>query len=195
MSTFAAFGPISFAVIASPTKLDVEKKFNYAKLTVIGASQIPQWINDDLRTINISILLDQLWCDPQAAIDAIEQFAAFHQPQLFVFGNNRNLGSFVIERTRLKNKWMAGDGTIIQAEMDLELLEWQSSPLPGSLPQPTYIGNSVIAAPVNPPGLLTSQSAAPGSGLVVSPATASPSGITPVSDFNDIPLTTVARWF
>lgn len=191
---FAAFGPISFAVIASPTKLDVEKKYRYEELKVIGAASILQWISDDLRKVDLTIGLHQLWCNPTACIKAIMQFADYHQPQNFVFGNNENLGQFVISNVRIKNQWMADDGTVIYAEFDMQLTEWIPSPLPGSLPSPTYIGNPAIAAPVNPPGLTTSQSPAPGSTLVVSPATASPSGIPIVEDFTNVPLTSVARW-
>lgn len=191
---FAAFGPISFAVVASPTRLDIEKKYHYASLNVIGSGQILQWIYDELRHVDLTIGLHQLWCDPTACIDAITGFADYHQPQNFVFGNNQNLGQFVISNCRVKNEWMADDGTVIYAEVELELTEWVSSPLPGSLPVPTYIGNPAIAAPVNPPGLTTSQSPAPGSTLVVSPATASPSGVLFVDNYNDVPLTTVARW-
>jgi phage protein U len=192
---FAAFGPISFAVIASPTKLDVEKKFHYAKILVIGSAPIPQWIYDDLKQVEITIGLHQMWCNPQTAIQAIAQFAAAHQPQQFVFANNQSLGMYVISQMRVKNQWLADDGTVIYATVDLELTEWVSSPLPGGLPVPTYIGNPAIAAPVNPPGLTTSQSPAPGSTLVVSPATASPSGIPANSGgYADVPLTTVARF-
>lgn len=191
---FAAFGPISFAVIASPTRLDVDKKYHYEALKVIGAPNILQWIYDDLRRVDMTIGLHQLWCNPTQCIDAIIQFADYHQPQNFVFGNNQNIGQFVIVNARVKNQWMADDGTVIYAEVELELTEWIPSPLPGSLPVPIYIGNPAIAAPVNPPGLTTSQSPAPGSTLVVSPATASPSGIPVMMNFTDVPLTDVARW-
>jgi hypothetical protein len=191
---FAAFGPISFAVIASPTKQEIEKKYNFIPLKVIGAAPILQWIYDDLRIMQMSISFHQLWCNPQTCIDALNTFADYHQPQLFVYGNNQNLGQFVISNVRTRYKWQADDGTIILAEMDLELTEWIASSIPGVAPSPTYIGNPQIAAPVNPPGLTTSQSPAPGSTLVVSPATASPSGIPFVDNYQDVPLTTVARW-
>jgi len=70
--SFAAFGPISFAVIASPTKQEIEKKYHFQALKVIGAPPILQWINDDLRIIQLSISFHQLWCNPQKCIDAIK---------------------------------------------------------------------------------------------------------------------------
>ena len=184
--SFAAFGPISFQVVASPTKLEIEKKYHYQAITVIGAPPILQWIYDNLKHVELSIYLHQMWCKPQAAIDGLAQLADFHQPQQFVFGNNSNLGQFVISESRLKHKWLADDGTIIAAELDLKLTEWIDSPQPaGSQPTPTVIGN--------PPGLTTSQNSAPGSTLVVSPATASPSGIPQQSSFTAVPMTTIAR--
>jgi|GEM_PF-3014615 phage protein U len=192
--SFAAFGPISFAVIASPTKQEIEKKYHFQALKVIGAPPILQWINDDLRIIQLSISFHQLWCNPQKCIDAINTAADYHQPQMFVYGNNQNLGQFVISNARTRYKWQADNGNLIFAEMDIELTEWISSPLPGGAPVPTYIGNPQIGAPVNPPGLTTSQAPAPGSTLVVSPATASPSGIPFTNNYNNVPLTTIARW-
>jgi len=34
---FASFGPISFQPLASPTKLEIEKKYHYEAVNVIGA--------------------------------------------------------------------------------------------------------------------------------------------------------------
>lgn len=191
---FAAFGPIYFQVIASPTKLEIEKKYHYEALSVIGAPEILQWIYDKLRHIDITIYLHQMYVNPQTALAGITTFADAHIPQFFVFGNNQNLGQYVISNYRIKHKWLASDGTVIATEIDLELTEWISSPIPGATPVPTYLGNPAISAPSNPPGLSGSQTSAPGSTLVVSPSTASPSGVAPASSFSNVPLTTIARW-
>ena len=191
---FASFGPISFQPLASPTKLEIEKKYHYEAINVIGAPPVLQWIYDNLRHVELSIYLHNFWCKPQTAIDALTQLADFHVPQQFVFGNKNNLGTFVISNYRLKQRWMADDGSVIAAEMDLELTEYVA---PSTLQSNTLtvgtIGNSTISTSANPPGLTTSQSAAPGSTLVVSPATASPSGIPAQTPFTSVPLSTIAR--
>jgi hypothetical protein len=109
-----------------------------------------------------------------------------------VFGSKVELGIFVISNYRLKQRWMADDGSVIAAEMDLELTEYVA---PSTLQSNTMtvgtIGNSTINT--NPPGLTTSQSAAAGSTLVVSPATASPSGIPAQTPYTNVPLSTIAR--
>ena len=121
---FASFGPISFQPLASPTKLEIEKKYHYEALNVIGAPPVLQWIYDNLRHVELSIYLHNFWCKPQTAINALTQLADFHVPQQFVFGNQNNLGNFVISNYRLKQRWMADDGSVIAAEMDLELTEY-----------------------------------------------------------------------
>jgi phage protein U len=189
---FASFGSISFQPLASPTKLEIDKKYHYEALNVIGAPPVLQWIYDNLRHVELSIYLHNFWCKPQTAIDALTQLADFHVPQQFVFGNKNNLGTFVISNYRLKQRWMADDGSVIAAEMDLELTEYVA---PSTLQSNTMtvgtIGNSTINT--NPPGLTTSQSAAAGSTLVVSPATASPSGIPAQTPYTNVPLSTIAR--
>jgi phage protein U len=185
---FAALGPVSFNVIASPTKLERSRKFKWEYIYVIGAPPVPQWIYDGEKHIQLCITFHQLWCNPQDALDTLTQLAELHTPQALVFGNGQNLGNYVIVEMRDKMVWQADDGTIVATELDIELAE-----IPGdavavvNYPQDLSVGN--------PPGLTTSQVASLGSTLVVSPATASPSGITPQTPFTAIPASTIARGY
>lgn len=189
---FASFGPISFQPLASPTKLEVEKKYHYEAINVIGAPPVLQWIYDNLRHVELSIYLHNFWCKPQTAIDALTALADFHSPYPIVFGNKDILGTFVISNYRLKQRWMADDGSVIAAEMDLELTEYIRPTVQNyNYAYGADIGNSTINT--NPPGLTTSQSAAAGSTLVVSPATASPSGIPAQTTYTNVSLSTIAR--
>ncbi len=191
---FASFGPISFQPLASPTKLEIEKKYHYEAVNVIGAPPVLQWIYDNLRHVELSIYLHNFWCTPQTAIDALTNLADSHTPEPLVFGSKVKLGNFVISNYRIKQRWMADDGTVIAAEMDLELTEYVA---PSTLQSNTMtvgtIGNSTISTTVNAPGLTTTQSKYSGSTLVVSPATASPSGITQQSSYTDVSISTIAR--
>lgn len=222
---FASFGSISFQPLASPTKLEIEKKYHYEAINVIGSAPVLQWIYDNLRHVELSIYLHNFWCKPQTAINALTQLADFHVPQQFVFGNKNNLGTFVISNYRLKQRWMADDGSVIAAEMDLELTEYVA---PSTLQSNTMtvgtIGNSTLSSAnlkgsrlayvlagqeinafinrefnggtgytTDAPGLTTTQSSSAGSTLVVSPATASPSGIAAQTPFTNVALSAIAR--
>lgn len=183
---FAALGPISFQVIASPTKIEVSKKYRWEYIYVIGAPPIAQWILDQERHIELCIYLHQLWCNPQSALESIEQLADLHEPQALVFGSGLNVGNFVIAEIRDKQIWRADNGNLIATELTISLTEYPNATAASTnYPQDTSIGN--------PPGLTTSQTASPGSTLVVSPSTAAPPGIPPQNPYTSIPLSTIAR--
>ncbi len=182
---FAAFGSISFQVLASPTKLDVEKKYRYESINVIGSSPILQWIYDDLRHVEMSITLHQLWCNPQRAIQALQQLGDAHVPRQFVFGNKQSLGTYVISQSRLKHTWLADDGTVIAAEMDLELTEYIAP----------YGQSTALSTSSNPPAVKSSTDAASGLTLVQSPATSdNVNGIPYAPNYTDISGNEIARW-
>jgi phage protein U len=173
--SYAAYGPLTFQVIASPTKLERSKKYKWEYLYVIGAPPIAQWIWDGERHIQLCITFHQLWCDPQTALDTLTQLAELHTPQALVFGNGQNLGNYVVIEMRDKMVWQADDGTIVATELEIELAEIPAvTAAVVNYPQDISVGN--------PPGLTTSQVASLGSTLVVSPATAAPAAVTgPVS--------------
>lgn len=183
---FAALGPVSFQVIASPTKMERSKKYRWETIYVIGAPPIRQWIYDDVGHIDLAIVLHQMWCDPEASLNALAQIAELHAYQPLVFGNGQNLGNFVIDEISDKVTWQADDGTLICTEVQLALTEYPNA----TAPVVNYPENYSVG---NPPGLTTSQSASPGSTLVISPSTAAPSGIPAQTPYTDIPVSTIAR--
>lgn len=192
---FATLGSLSFDVLGSPTKWQTEKKYKYEPIYVIGAPPVLQWIYDDLRHIQWSIYMHQMWMDPQSGIQDLVQLAETHQPQALVLGNGQNLGQFVVSQQRLRQVWQADDGTPIAAEMEIELTEYVA---PASTSASSSTGNiaTTAGAAASPPGLTSSQvSSAPGASLVQSPATASPSGIPPQNPYTDVPPSTIARGY
>lgn len=145
---FASLGTISFQVIASPTKFERSKKYHFQKIDVIGAPPVLQWTGDDLKEIDWSITLHQLWCNPTQTIESIEKLAEQHAAQALVLGSGYNVGNFVISEFKVKQLWQATDGTVIAAECQLQLTEFIPSALPqGAPPQPATVGN--------PPAIVT----------------------------------------
>lgn len=184
---FAALGPVSFQVLGSPKKYKTTQKFHYAKLEVIGAAPILQWIYDDLQTIKLEIYLHSMWCNPQTAFAALQQLAETHQAQNFVLGNGLLVGSYVLSELQDEEQWMADDGSRIALTATIELTQWVSSE--------AALTPSQLGAPVNPPGLSTSQTSSPGSAILLAPATASPSGIPPQTPFTAISAHEIARGY
>jgi phage protein U len=186
---FASFGTLSFEVLASPTKWETGKKYSYAKVEVIGAPPILQWIYDDLRHVEITIMLHQLWCNPQGAIQQFALLANTHAAQNFVLGNGTNLGQFVIESLHSKREWMGDNGYLVQAELEITLMEYVASALPQGAPPADATALGVAAPAVSNPQFVT-----PGQAIQTVPSSAAPDGIAfNPSGYQAVPLETIAR--
>lgn len=184
---FAAYGQLSFEVIASPTKYEVMQKYHYGKLDVIGAPPILQWIYDDLAELKLEIMLHSYWCDCQAVLELFQEFAESHVAQPLVFGNGINVGNFVIQALTGKHIWQADDGSIIATTLTLDLLQYVG-PVADFIP--SELGGSSA-----PPGLTTSQTSSPGSAIITAPATAAPSGIPSQTPYTAVPASTIVRGY
>jgi phage protein U len=186
---FASFGTISFEVLASPMKWEQEQKFSYAKVDVVGAPPILQWIFDDLQKISLTIQLHQLWCNPAGAIQQFYALAQTHAAQNFVLGNGTNVGQYVIERLQPKMEWFGDNGYLVQARLEIDLLQYVGSALPQGAPPADATALGVPA-----PGLSNPQFVQPGSVIATAPASAAPDGIPFNSGgYQAVPLETVAR--
>lgn len=139
---YASLGTITFATIASPSKFDTTTKYKYAKLEVIGAAPVLQYVYTDLKEVALTITFHQMWCNPQASVEAVENLAATHKAQAFVLGNGVHLGSYVVSLFKVKNVWQADNGNLIAVECDIELTEYVASAVPaGTPPANTTVGN------------------------------------------------------
>lgn len=186
---FASFGTLQFEVLASPSKWEGRSKFRYETIAVIGASPINQWIYDDLKHIDLVISFHQLWCNPQGAINQFEALAMTHVAQNLVLGNGTNLGKYIILELRPKYRWMADDGTLLYAEIEVELQEDVDAASPLGAPQ---LSDST-ALGVATPAIITPQFNQPGTALAAVPASAAPTGIPYQTDYTQIPLGQVTR--
>lgn len=186
---FASFGNISFEVLASPTRWESENKFGYAKVEVIGAPPILQWIYDDLQKTSLTIQLHQLWCNPAGAIAQFYALAKTHTAQNFVLGNGTNLGPYVIERLRPKYQLMGDNGYLVQAVLEIDLMQFVASALPQGAPLADATALGVPAPAVSNP-----QFVQPGNAIATAPASAAPAGIPfNAGGYTAVPLSQVAR--
>lgn len=154
---FAALGPISFMLLGSPETLSRTYKSSYAKLTVVGAKPVLQWIYDDLAQITMGIRLHWMWCEPDPAVGLLDQLRLSHQPEPLVFGSGIPIGSllggnttgsptqFVITNLTVTDLWRYA-GIAQHIDVKLTLSEWSptlpigAAPLTPSVPTPGIIG-------------------------------------------------------
>lgn len=173
-SSFATFGDITFELIGAFESLDFEDNTHYAKIDVIGAPPVLQWIFDDLTKIRFSVKFHQQYCDPAASINALQQARQAHNPAAFTIGDD-NRGNYIITKIEESDTWRADDGTIISASMKIELLQWA-----GMLPQ---------SAPSTPSTGVNSQ----GTGTSPLQTAQKPSVGPPSPNFQDVPLASATR--
>jgi hypothetical protein len=133
MTAFATFGNITFEIVGSFETVTFEDRTHYAKIDVIGAPPTLQWIYDDLTTIKFDIKLHKTFSDPEEAILALRDQRISHSPAAFTIGSD-NKGNYIITRIEQTDLWRGDDGTIIAAQLKVELLQWAGE-LPQNAPQ------------------------------------------------------------
>jgi phage protein U len=186
---FASLGQLSFEVLASPSKWETSDKYEFAQIDVIGASPMNQWIFDDLQKITLTIGFHAFWCHPTGALEQLRALAATHMASTFVLGNGTNLGKFIIDRIDVNYKWMADDGTLIYAEVEIRLNEDIQDNAPPGAPLA-----DAVALGLPTPALINPMFSTPGSALNSVPASAAPAGIDyNTTSYSSVPLQTISR--
>lgn len=131
--SFAALGPISFSVIASPTAVETEDGWHFAEINLVETKPTLQWVGDELRRVRFSLFLHQMFADPKADLAALKDLADQHQAVPFVMGNGDLIGNFVIIGIRKTDEWMSDQGDPIALSAEVQLLEW-SGEMPAGAP-------------------------------------------------------------
>lgn len=145
---FGALGGISFMLLGSPEQLSRRARSNYVKLPLLTARPVLQWTYDDLMQITMGVRLHVMWCDPDAAVDLLDQVRTAHQPQPLVFGAGQMVGQFVITTLAATDLWRYA-GVAQHIDCKLSLSEWTPT-----LPQgaPTVTASAPAAGIIGVPG-------------------------------------------
>jgi len=118
-----SFGSLTFQVVGSPTEIETANHYHYAKVDVIGAPPVLQWIYDDLATVKLTTLLHFFWCSPAQVAQSFTDLAITHNAYPLTLGSVV-YGNFVIAQCEVKDTWRADDGTLLIATVKLELTQW-----------------------------------------------------------------------
>ena len=157
---FAALGSVSFMLLGSPETLVRDRKSVFAKLPVIGAPPVLQWIYDDLEQVTMGIRLHNWWCDPDSAVALLDSVRVSHQPQPLVMGTGIPLagllgggqaspvaGQYVVTELSVTDLWRYA-GVAQHIDCKLVLSQWQPALPPGAPSmQPPGPTPGIIGAP------------------------------------------------
>jgi phage protein U len=124
--TFGTFGTIVFTVLGSPSNFQRSKKYYFAKIDVVEAPPVLQWVYDDLSEIKVDIELHYLWCNPENTINSITTLAQQHIPNALVIGPN-NYGNFIISDVEHKDQWRSDNGLLLSSKLKITFTEWATA--------------------------------------------------------------------
>jgi len=144
---FAALGNVSFMMLGSPEELSRTRRTVFAKLPVVGARPVTQWVYDDLEQLTMGVRLHNWWCDPDSSVALLDAVRLNHQAQPLVFGAGLLAGFYVITEFTITDQWRYS-GIAQHIDCRLVLQEWQPALPPGApSAQPPGPVSGVIGAP------------------------------------------------
>jgi phage protein U len=100
---------------------------NFAEHALIEGKPKLQRIGTNLTAIEVSILLDVSFCEPQAEIDALNSSRESAEVMPLIMGDGRFVGNFVIQTVSDTPMHSAGNGRVLQSEVTLSLLEYANA--------------------------------------------------------------------
>jgi phage protein U len=126
---YAQLGSIQFTPIKGFSERSGTKETNFAQHALIDGKPKLQRIGTNLATIEIGMFLDASFCNPQAEIDALNSARENGEILPLIMGNGRFDGNFVIQSVSDTSLHEASDGTLLQAEVSVQLLEYATGDL------------------------------------------------------------------
>lgn len=121
---YSQLGNILFDGRKAPTAFSGTSETNIAEHALIENRPTIQRVGEKLKTYNLGMFLDQSYCNPSEVISQMEDSRLLGEILPLVMGDGRYLGEFVIKKITVTEVWNAPDGTLLQADMQVELLEF-----------------------------------------------------------------------
>ncbi len=126
---YAQLGNIIFTPIKGFTEVSFSNEVNLVEHALIDGKPKLQRVGENLETLDVAILLDIAFCVPQSEIDALKTSHKSGEVMPLIMGNGRFVGVYVIRSMDQTNANEAGDGTLLQAEISLSLVEYANEKL------------------------------------------------------------------
>jgi len=127
---YAQLGNIIFTPVKGFTEVSFTSETNLVEHALIDGKPKLQRVGENLETLDISILFDIAFCNPQSEIDALKSSRQAGEVMPLIMGNGRFVGNYVIRTIDQTNANEAPDGTLLQAEVSLALSEYANEELP-----------------------------------------------------------------
>ncbi len=121
---YSQLGNILFDGRKAPSVFSGVSETNIAEHALIENRPTIQRVGEKLKTYNMSMFLDQSFCNPSLEIATLEDSRLLGDILPLVMGDGRYLGEFVIKKITVNEIWNAPDGTVLQADVQVELLEF-----------------------------------------------------------------------
>lgn len=117
---FINYGDMKFNVISVLGK-DAEISYSYAEQPYISVLPGLQFTGKNLKNINLSVLFDHSFCNPEQELITLGKMAQAGKAYPLFYNSGRTLGNYVVERISYKNEQMMPDGKIIRMSLTLSL--------------------------------------------------------------------------
>jgi phage protein U len=121
---YAQLGPIQFTPIKGFSSVSSTRETNLVEHALIEGKPKLQRVGTNLTTLEIVMLLDAAFCDPQSEIDALNNSRELAEVMPLVMGDGRVVGNFVIRAVSDNQLNHTKEGTITQAEVTVSLVEY-----------------------------------------------------------------------
>lgn len=126
---YAQLGNIQFSAVKGFTELTSTQETNLAEHALIEGKPKLQRVGTNLTTVELAMFFDVSFCNPQAEIDALNDSRESAEIMPLIMGNGRYEGTFVIQSVEKTTVTTADDGTLLQAEVAVTLLEYANNDL------------------------------------------------------------------
>lgn len=121
---YAQLGTIQFTPIKGFSSIAATRETNLVEHALIEGKPKLQRVGTNLTTLEISILFDAGFCDPQTEIDALNNSRESAEVMPLVMGDGLFVGSFVIKAVSENQLNHTKEGTLTQAEVTVSLVEF-----------------------------------------------------------------------
>lgn len=121
---YAQLGPIQFTPIKGFSSVSATRETNLVEHALIEGKPKLQRVGTNLTTLEIVMLLDAAFCDPQTEIDALNNSRELAEIMPLVMGDGLVVGNFVIRAVADNQLNHTKEGTLTQAEVTVSLVEY-----------------------------------------------------------------------
>ena len=121
---YAQLGNVRFNLITSFNGFDEAKSYTFAEHQRIENKPRLQYTGESLEALNIKLNFHSGFCNPETEISKLKTLANTHQPQPFILGNGKYIGTYVIQEISSTLEQSDKQGNIISITLSIKLKEW-----------------------------------------------------------------------